>query len=373
MQIIASSIQQVANQFLHAGYISAYPRTFYPHSYGYKDPELQIEVTEALRLKGEVLANLVSAPDSGMMAATASSGGGSWPAWMAVASAMLFGAVALLYLLTRRGRNQTGSNLTGLPAFGVLGFQPAPPPKPSPLQGGGLSGLRWRASPSSWRITAAAAMALLGIIMIRCGGLEPLPTEAPWKGVQLEQYNDPSSATKVLLYGLISEGIANVGQPIEMLANIQNEVGLPVKSPSKGQAYALKTYGIDGWGKAFRLVADKGIYTVTSAGADGQFDTADDLKVAVAQCTDGSWDNQRHAFFLRQHNKDVAILFHRWTGEHFQYRNRSQAEALTGGVLYDFFTTADLSGEQRTNAEKAYNASASGVSHDPLLLQYYSF
>lgn len=335
MQIIASSIQQAANQFLHAGYISAYPRTFYPHSYGYKDPDLQIEVTEALRLKGEVLANLVSTPDSGMMAATASSGGGNWPAWMAVASAMFFGAVALLYLF--RGR-----------------------------------GPRWRASPSSWRL-AAAAMVLLGVITARCGGLEPLPTEAPWKGVQLEQYNDPLAATKVLLYGLISEGIANVGQPIEMLENIQNEVGLPVKSPSKGQAYALKTYGIDGWGKAFRLAADKGIYTVTSAGADGQFDTADDLKVTVAQCTDGSWDNQRHAFFLRKHNKDVAILFHRWTGEHFQYRNRSQAEALTGGVLYDFFTTADLSGEQRTNAEKAYNASASGVSHDPLLLQYYSF
>jgi len=62
MQILASSIDvpagvaKVADTFLHAGYISAYPRTLWVDTYGNQAPEIQLDMVEALRLKAEVVA-----------------------------------------------------------------------------------------------------------------------------------------------------------------------------------------------------------------------------------------------------------------------------------------------------------------------------
>jgi len=174
----------------------------------------------------------------------------------------------------------------------------------------------------------------------------------------------------VLLHGIIADGIQNVGQPIDMLENIQNEVGLPVSKLTKGQAYALKTYGIDGWGKKFRLSEAGGKYTVESAGADGAFDTSDDLKVSVTQSADDSWDSARKNFFVRKDSGgSVVVLFHRWTGEHFLYKNQGKARTLTGGDLFDLFTSTDLEAKQKKTAEDAYKKAAAGASHEPMVLQ----
>ncbi len=62
MKILASSIQQVADTFLHAGYISAYPRTLYAYNYGNTTPKLELDVAESLRLQGETLATAAVAP-----------------------------------------------------------------------------------------------------------------------------------------------------------------------------------------------------------------------------------------------------------------------------------------------------------------------
>ena len=330
MKILASSIQQAADTFLHAGYISAYPRTLYNYAYGNTAPKLELDVAESLRLQGETLAAATTGDPTVAAAAVATSGG--WPGSMLLGVAALAGTVALLVWMRSRLR---GTAFRGLASYGA---------------------------------TAAVALAAVGVF--HCGGLDPLPTETPWKGVPLQKYADPSAATKVLLHGIIADGIENVGQPIEMLENIQNEVGLPVGKLTKGQAYALKTYGIDGWGKAFRLTDAGGKYTVTSAGADGTFDTSDDLSVSVTQSDDQSWDSNRSVFFVRKGSGGaVVVLFHRWSGEHFLYKNQASAKALTSGDLFDLWTPADLEAKQKAAAEDSYKKAATGVSHEPVVLQ----
>ena len=330
MKIIAASIQQAAETFLHAGYISAYPRTLSSYHYGHQAPRMELEVAEALRLKGEVLASVASTPDSlGLAAATASP---KWPTLL-LGGALLGGTLLLLYTLLRRF--------------------PSMVPQ---LQA---------------RHAAAAMVALLALGVWRCGGPEPLPTEAPWKDVTLQQYHDPAAATRVLLHGIIADGIADVGQPIEMLENIQNEVGLPANQLTRGQAYALKTYGIDGWGKKFRLSEAGGKYTVTSAGADGAFDSADDISISVTQNDDQSWDNGRSAFFVRKDGGSLVVLFHRWSGEHFIYKNQSKAAALTGGGLFDLFLAADLESKGLTLALQGYDKAAAAATYEPLVLQVF--
>jgi hypothetical protein len=330
MKILASSIQQAADTFLHAGYISAYPRTLYSYSYGQGSPRMELDVAEALRLQGETLAAGTGGEVTVAAAAVSSSGG--WPTMLAGAAA-LAGAVALLYWLRTRWR---GPALRRALSYG-----------------------------------AVAMMALAVVGGVHCGP-EPLPTDQPWKDVALKSYADPAAATRVLLHGVIADGIENVGQPIDMLENIQNEVGLPAATLTTGQAYALKTYGMDGWGKAFRLSEGGGKYTVTSAGADGAFDTSDDLSVSVVQSEDKTWDANRKTYFVRKGvDGKAVVLFHRWSGEHFVYKHQDKARALTGGDLFDLWTLADLEAKQKTVAQGAYTKAASGKSHEPLVLQVF--
>jgi hypothetical protein len=136
--------------------------------------------------------------------------------------------------------------------------------------------------------------------------------------------------------------------------------------------YALLTYGIDGWGHPFRFVADGSRYTVTSAGADGAFDTADDLRMTVQQAEDDSWDNLRHAFYVRSVSGARWLLIHRFPGDHFRYQNAEQATALTGGNRFDVFGAADLSPDQATALESVWTEEASGLAHEPLLLQVFA-
>ena len=330
MKILASSIQQAADTFLHAGYISAYPRTLYSYGYGNSSPKMELDVAEALRLQGETLA-AVTTSDPTMAAAAVTSSGG-WPTMLAGVAAIA-GAVALIYWLRA---HWPGPALRRAVSYGAV---------------------------------AVMALAVVGGVHCRP---EPLPTDQPWKDVALKSYADPAAATVLLLHGVIADGIENVGQPIDMLENIQNEIGLPLATLTRGQAYALKTYGIDGWGKAFRLTEAGGKYTVTSAGADGAFDSSDDLSVSVVQSEDSTWDSDRKTYFVRKGADGKAVvLFHRWTGEHFVYKHPDKARALTGGALFDLWTLADLEPKQKTLAEGAYAKASSGKSHEPLVLQVF--
>lgn len=327
MQILGASMMQVTMSFLHPGYISAYPRTFspemgYPLSYG--DPTLQMDMVSALHLQGDPVASAghVSTP------LTTSLAGLSGVSTAVMAALCFFGCLVLWALLREhvRGRFRAAFTLPPLMAMAL------------------------------WVVTC---------------GPDPLPTQKPWEGVQVRAYANPSQATLAILHGIIADGIINVGQRVDTLANIQNEVGLPTATPSEGMAYALSTYGLDGWGREFRLSRADRQYTVTSAGADGAFDTADDLAMVVSQCDNGSWDNSRHAFFLRRSGTDHLLFVHRWTGDFFRYENRDDAEAMTGTRLFDVLRASDMYEDLRVKVEASYSQDASGVSDDPIVLQVF--
>jgi hypothetical protein len=327
MKILAASIARAADSFLHAGYISAYPRPLNEYSYPDSLPVEQLDVAESLRLQGETLASGATAdPVSPIFA---------WHNLTTVALvAAAFGLLALLYLHRRR--------FAGL-------LQPA----------------------GAW----AAATMMMGLVLLaRCGGeeLEPLPTEAPWKGVVIQKYQDPEAATKVLLHGIIAEALASMDREITTLPNIQNEVSLPAAQLTRGQQYALKTYGIDGWGRELRLDPTDEGYTVTSAGADGQFGTSDDRHVNVRKSDNQSWDSRRRSFFLREDSAgSVVVLFHRWTGSHFEYNHLAEAQQMTGGEVFDLFQAGDLQPEKSTLAKQAYMQVASAKPYAPMVLQVF--
>jgi hypothetical protein len=298
MQILAASIVDNVNRFLHAGYISASPRSFGGWYLPESAPGFQADVASALELQAQASVSLVTHADQVM---AASLGGLGSPTAMAAMAVTAAGTAGLLLMGRRLG-------LRPQALAGILGLT---------LAAGGLA--------SSCK--------------------EPLPDTPPWQDVEIRDYRDPDAATRVILVGLVAEGISNIGQPIENLANIQDEVAWPAKASelSEGEAYALVTYGLDGWGKEMRLAEHlpedeeaAPSYTVTSAGPDGAFDTSDDISLRVRQSTDSTWDENRVALYLRAaQDAEPAVLIHRWTGEHFEYGDKAGAKALTGTDLFD--------------------------------------
>ncbi len=326
MKIFAGSVTQFAETFLHPGYISAYPRAI--DSYVYSPSGESIEVGEALRLTGEGLASASGVTEGATLAMASTSATGSW--LLMVAGVLAFiGAMATAYLLRDR--------LHHLKRFAGRALVPV----------------------------GASATAVL--IFATCGSGD-LPTVVPWEGAELREYENPELATRVILHGIIADGIVNVGRPITTLANIQNEVALPITDPTEGMEYALSTYGIDGWGQEFRLGTDGG-YIVTSAGEDGDFDTNDDIAITVTQASDDSFDYGREAFFVRRSGDQYSVIFHRWTGELFEYNHHDLALELTGTGQFDVFTEGDLDSGQIDAVEMLYAEASETTDEEPLILQ----
>ncbi len=337
MRILASALVDTVDQFLHAGYISAYPRTLYPDMLLYGDgPSVQLDMVQALQLQGETAAAAVGG--SGHLAAAAAST--SDPTVLAAAGAAAVGALG----------------------FALLQRQ---------LQ------LRPR--------TAVAMGALAGLLAVgnlSCGefgesGADEKALPAPWEGVELQAFADPRAATEAILYGIVADGLSNVDFEVEQLKHIQLEVGLPTTSPSDGMAHALETYGFDGWRNELRLeredltTGDLARYRVTSAGADGAFDTEDDISIGVEPSSDGDWDENRWASFLRNDDSgELVMLFHRWRGDHFEYLHEAEAAAVTGSELFDLFQSQDLD-HWIDGLQAAYDGADAEVEHDPILLQVY--
>jgi len=326
MKILAGSLQSAADTFLHAGYISAYPRPYYPHAYGYDSPKIELDLMEALRLKGEVLAS-GALPDGVAVTAQAAVHGG-WSAPQLLAAGLGLVGLGLAFKLRREWRHAL------LPML--------------------------------------ASVALL-IISPACGEKEePLPTVPPWQGKQAQIYENPELATKALLHGVVADALSNIGRDVTSLANIQNEVGLPLAAPGKGMEYALTHYGLDGWGKEMQLTKVSGKYQVASAGKDGKFGTTDDLKVQVGRCNDSNWDQHRYGHFIRDDGGETVLLIHRWRGEHFKYNDQNRAKRLTGGVLFDAIGAAKLSDKGKTLSQNALKTAAAKGKHKPLVLQVFN-
>ncbi|MCP4677306.1 MAG: hypothetical protein GY854_17690 [Deltaproteobacteria bacterium] len=351
MKLIAANMVDKVDSFLHAGYISAYPRPL--ESYGYPlgseeaGSNVQVlyhmDLAEALRLEGETLA-------------AGSQTGGSETALaaimdMATLDQLLMGALActafiiLFYLVVER-----------LDRF------------------------------SKKLVPVFLSVCILVLVMPHCDNMknesEPLPTDPPWQDLQKRSYANPDDATIALLHGVIIPAVANIGQKVDVLANIQNEVGLPTRHLTEGQAYALSTYGIDGFGKEFRFTRNalKDVdekpysgYTVSSAGADGMFDTGDDIVKHFEQTINETWGWHRNAFYLGKSGDDVVVLFHRWNGDMFEYNNESLAEQLTGSSLFDLFEVQNLDESRLAAVNKAYYDIADPLEYDPLILQVFDW
>jgi hypothetical protein len=344
MKILASALVDTVRSYLHAGYVSAYPQPIDPHSvYGGEEMvelHMQIDMVEALRLQGEAAA-AAAMPDGGAAIATAAASG----------SVTMLGAAA--------------AATAGAAALGVLHRR---------------LGLRPR--------MAMAAGALAGLVTVgqlSCG--EPdfdqeayeksLP--APWEGVELRAYADPEAATQAIVRGIISDALMSMDFPVEELRHIQLEVGLPADNLTEGMAYALKTYGYDGWGRELDFEVEVGEwstwYTVTSAGADGEFGTEDDIE-GGSNAYDGEdawWAGAigMSAFLRRDADGSLVSMVHRIRGDYFEYNHADEAEALTGSKLFDMFTEADLSPWLDT-LEEQYDTAAAAVDHDPILFQVWT-
>jgi hypothetical protein len=337
MRIIAAALVDSVDQFLHAGYISAYPRTLRPDMLlEGAEPSLQLDMVQALQLQGDTAAAAVGSGGQSLAAASAAASPELW----AVAAAAAVGAAGLT-LLQRQ-----------------LGLKPR------------------------FAMAAGAMVGLLCVSHLSCGdpGADEKALPAPWEGVDLMAFADPEAATRAILYGIVADGLANVDFDVDELKHIQLEVGLPTTTPTEGMTHALETYGFDGWRNALKLERREGadvdenylpVYTVTSAGADGSFGTGDDIAVEVEGSTDSTWDVNRWASFLRQDDDgELVMLFHRWRGEHFEYLHQAEAEGLTGGELFDVFLPADLEHYQ-DDLQAAYDAAAAEVEEAPILLRVY--
>jgi hypothetical protein len=327
MRIISSSIEAASETFLHAGYVSAYPRSF--GSYAYEPlGDLHWDVAEALRLEGETLGD---AP-----IAAALSLNGDWLP-MTLGVAVFFGAILAAYSLRER---------FAVPAVALLGLLSV-----TCSRGKTIDDPSWPALRTPQIVIA-----------------EP-PGDPPWKDLERRRYAHPGDATHVILHGIVADAIINFTTPVHDLAAIQDEVALPTTDLTEGEAYALRSYGLDGWGREMRLSTAGKRHTVTSAGADGMFRTEDDISLTVKQCDNESWDISRHVYFIRPHEGSVAVYYHRYPGTHFRYNHEKEARALTGTRLFDFLRPADLEDFQKTRAERIYASASEGLSHEPLIMQ----
>lgn len=316
MRMIAGSLDAHAG-FLHAGYISAHPRTAdygiqsrLHHGLLFQSPEefSIINLTRALTL-GDVPAK---AAESGAPARLQQPGALAPGLLVAgelgtLAVTLVFFAL-LAWLQLRRQRAQPEHRVRGLLSGLVL------------AAGIALGAWCW------WRVEVSALSA----------------TVATWSNVPVRQYADPQAATEAILHGLIAEALSKK-PAVRSLAEIADEVVLPLKPAelTPGQRYAVATYGRDGWGREFRLAnvsTANPVAIVRSAGADGAFNTADDLvmECAIAGGSVG-WERRIPGLYVRHFADGYKFLVHRVPDKLFRFKDAKSAENLTGGAMFDVF------------------------------------
>lgn len=346
MQVLAGAAPATTG-FLHAGYTSAGPRPFtysnpsWQESAQIIDTGTPLDVAVALQLEGETLSDSpaaaeVAVPDGVEVGAS-------------VFAPTLGLAVAFLLLIAFLYAARVWGTWRRL-AYAIAGLM---------------------------LLLVVVAVSLPSIAryretMHRPPALPPANEPAPWEGVPPRAYADPPTATLALMHGIVASALANAWWPVETLAQLRNEVGLPAQDLTEGERYALQTYGLDGWGRPFRLQshpldpAQGGMtgyeaaqqralgkvvvavqaatrnfntesmrYVLTSAGPDGAFDTPDDIALNVPGLAEYTWDAYSPAPLLYKHGQRIVWFRHRWPGRTFRYANEQWARRLTGGALFD--------------------------------------
>lgn len=311
MEILAGSLNVEAGSFLHAGYLSAAPRTYERHgSYVLAKSKFKlIDVKKSVELKKSVeqappatAAEMVSRPlQPAMMVSD-----------VFTLSIAFFFFAYLISFYYRRVRK-----------LATPGWRP------------------WLFA--SVPILVFACIQYWAVPAYESFSLNRLPP--PWNGVPIQEYQDPQAATDAILHALIANALVGVRWDVENLAAIQNEVAFPVIAAeyTNGMKYAQKTYGRDGWGRKFSFQQlEKHQYRVASAGPDGQFDTKDDMVLVVSAPT-SSWEQSLGGVYYRVAEGHEVVLIHEVGHALFRSAHGDDARKLTDTDLFDVFRLDELS------------------------------
>ena len=326
MKLLAGSLNVEVDEFLHAGYLSAYPRSFGPSvDYRFEGGLAKvdiIDVKKALTLKsssdGDDTASDTAMAEVSLQAEPFP------PASMSVSEVrdlsveglslaiVFFFFTYLVSLYYRRIRKVQ---------------------KPG-----------WR----PWLLTGVPIL----LLVVFFHGVFPAYQERhlnslgpPWKGLPIQAYEDPEAATQAILHGLIAHALP--GCPVEAsgLAAIQHEVAFPVAAGqlTPGMSYAVRAYGRDGWGRDFSFKPlDKGRYQITSAGADGVQGTQDDVTVVTPARHSDDWEQHVNGVYVRRVKGELVSFIHRIDHRNFRRQNAGEADKLTGTDLFDMLSLSEM-------------------------------
>lgn len=312
MQLLAGSLNVEVEGYLHAGYISAHPRTF---ADGYGSHQLAQATPKVLDVKKSL--ELRDATDQGAPATMVEASSNTLPpASMTTDGFMLavlfFFFAYLIGLYYRRMRK-----------IERPGWRP------------------WLAALSMLLLIVLVYLAVPKYQELIANNLPP-----PWLDVPVQEYKDPEAATQVLLHGLVVNALGGCPYDVETLAAIQGEVAFPIPAEefTPGMAYAVKTYGRDGWGRdfSFEPLGD-GRYRIASAGADGVFGTKDDIVYTTLAFDEGNWEQHVNGVYVRPVGGELACLVHRVGHDKFRTAHAAEAKAATRVDLFDLFRFQELS------------------------------
>jgi hypothetical protein len=109
---------------------------------------------------------------------------------------------------------------------------------------------------------------------------------------------------------------------------------------------------------------------VTSSGKDACFGTRDDLTFWAKGFRNDTWDRtyDRRILFMRKQGREAYLLFHRWWGEHFRFKDSRLAEKLTGNKLFDVWRVGDM---RKKRLKELYRRTARRLKRDKLYMLRY--
>ena len=319
MELVAGSLNIEVDEYLHAGYLSAYPRTF-------KDMavhNLEHAKTNVIDVKADLqLKSTDGQPDQSTHQTTAEVPVGPSPlapASMAsdgfLLATLFFFFAYLISLYYRRIR---------------------------------------KVEKPGWRPWLLAVMPVLVVAVVAyCAfpvyeehRLNSLPP--PWMGVPVKDYENPEAATHAILHALVANALPGSEVNVKELAAIQHQVAFPVPTDqyTPGMSYAQKTYGRDGWGREFRFdLLPNGRYRIASAGADGSHGTPDDIVLVTPKKDADNWEQLVNGVYVRRMpgaEDGYACLIHHVAHTNFRWKDSLMARQLTGSGSFDMFTSDEL-------------------------------
>ena len=337
MRIISGSQPSTGDLFLHIGYISANPRSFYPHGG---------ELAQAKVIDLE--ADLALANPSTTVAVTPTQVYGrdsNWGNWLSTRpESLLMGWATVFFVVLGLGFRYRGPEQR----------EPGTPPTPSAFRG------------TLW----AALLLSLSLVFpqggpttaIDQGNLLPHPQRLP-----VQAYRDPARATEALVHAILGDAISQYRHHLYSLSSLQQQICLPVRPQElpAGAVYALQNYSLDGWGTPFRLDAGTvEAVALRSAGPDKAFDTDDDLVYRFGRPNPtGEWEGRVRGLFLVNREAQGAGLFvRRALDGMFEFRDREGALSRTGTNLFDLV----LAGQEVGEVFRSGSGSGKAIGHPPL-------